>query len=180
MSDHDQSTIFYTRLVGEVYYTSVKEVMKDIDVANTQEHIKEIVLTMTSHGGDLPAAFALYDHIRASSKPIDIVVEGLCMSSAVMVLQAGRKRISRPHTVFMVHPSQIFLQEHDRPYMEFLSIVEQYRKNQQLFVELTISRSGIEKDKFEKLYSPRKYLTPIQAKKFGKNGLIDIISDQEV
>lgn len=166
MGDHHEeskSPIFYTRLVGMVEDKSIKDVMKDIDHANSHDHIKEIILTISSKGGWLYDGFALYDHIKASKKPIDIIAEGYCMSAAVMILQAGRKRISRPHTSFMVHPSNAS-QEERKPYSEFLLMVDEYKRNHDLFVKLTIDRPGISRSVFEKLYEPRKYLSAEQAK----------------
>lgn len=46
-----KSPIFYTRLIGIVDDKSIKEVMKDIDMANATEYVKEIVLTISSGGG---------------------------------------------------------------------------------------------------------------------------------
>lgn len=85
------------------------------------------------------------------------------MSAAVMILQAGRKRISRPHTSFMVHPSNMS-QENSKPYSEFLSIVEEYKRNHDLFVKLTIGRSKMKREAFEKIYEPRKYLSAKETK----------------
>ncbi|MBI4130283.1 ATP-dependent Clp protease proteolytic subunit [Candidatus Roizmanbacteria bacterium] len=166
--------IFYSRLIGGITDETVREVVKDIDTANTDKKIHRIVLTVASNGGQLYPAFALYDHIRASKKPVDIVAAGYCMSAAVMILQAGRKRLSYPHTVFMVHPSAYKLDER-RSYREFMMMVDSYKKEHDLFVELTIERSGMTKIEFEKIYEPRKYLTPEEAKKLGKHGLIDEI-----
>ena len=137
--EESKSPIFYTRLVGMVEDKSIKDVMKDIDHANS------------------------HDHIKASKKPVDIIAEGYCMSAGVMILQAGRKRISRPHTSFMVHPSN-YSQEDRKPYSEFLSMVEEYKRNHDLFVKLTIDRSGMSKSEFEKLYEPRKYLSAENAR----------------
>ncbi len=157
----------YTRLVGVVEPKSIKEVMKDIDQANAHEKdVDHIVLTIMSPGGWLYDGFALFDHIRASKVPIDIIAEGYCASSALMIMQAGRKRISRPHTSFMVHPSS-HRQEEPQPYEEFLSIVEQYKRNHDLFVTLTIQRSKMDRKEFEKLYEPRKYLSAQEALKLG-------------
>src|SRR5258708_40010619 len=101
----EKSPVFYTRLVGKVEEKSIKEVMEDIDTANSQEFVKEIILTITSTGGRLYDGFALYDYIKASKKPIDVIAAGYCMSAAVMIMQAARKRTSLPNTSFMVHPS---------------------------------------------------------------------------
>lgn len=161
--EKSKSPILYTRLVGMVEDKSIKDVMRDIDHANSEDHIQEIILTITSKGGWLYDGFALYDHIKASKKPVDIIAEGYCMSAAVMILQAGRKRMSSPHTSFMVHPSNMSLEE-KKPYSEFLSIVEEYKRNHDLFLKLTINRSGMSRSDFEKLYDPRKYLSAEKAK----------------
>lgn len=166
---------FYTRLIGEINYPAISDVIRDIDSANSDKKIQRIILTVISHGGDLFSGFALFDHIKASPKAVDIIAEGVCMSAAVMVLQAGRVRIARPHTLFMVHPSITYVEE--KAYNEFLSIVDQYKKNHDLFVRLTIGRSGMDRQEFERIYNPRKYLTPVEAKEFGTNGLIDIVEE---
>lgn len=168
-----QKGTFYTQLIGDIGYNSIREVIHDIDEANCDARVNHILLTIVSHGGDLLAAFALYDHIRASHKTIDIVAEGVCMSAAVTVLQAGHRRFSSPHTIFMVHPSISFVEE--KSYNEFLSIVDQFKKNHDLFVDLTINRSGMDRNEFERIYNPRKYLTPEEALNFGEHGLIDEI-----
>ncbi len=166
MNDNKLITV-YTLLVGVVEPKSVREVMKDIDQANAHEkEVKRVMLTIMSPGGWLYDGFALYDHIKASSVPVDIIAEGYCASSALMIMQAGRKRIARPHTSFMVHPSS-HRQEESEPYEEFLSIVEQYKRNHDLFVKLTIERSKMDRKQFEALYEPRKYLSPEEALKLG-------------
>ncbi|HLL61182.1 MAG TPA: ATP-dependent Clp protease proteolytic subunit, partial [Candidatus Nitrosocosmicus sp.] len=123
---------FHTYLVDSIKYESVKEVMKDIDTANLDPDVETIILTITSEGGFLFPAFALYDHIKASKKPVDIIAEGFCMSAAVVIMQAGRKRISRPNTLFMIHPSKNQIQE-NRLYSEFIAIVEELKRNYELF-----------------------------------------------
>lgn len=161
--EEQKSKIFYTGLVGTIDDKSIKEVMHDIDHANSLSHIERIIMTISSKGGFLYESFALYDHIIASEKPVDIIAEGFCMSSAVMILQAARKRLARPHTTFMVHPSHMALEER-KPYSEFLSIVEDYKRNHDLVIKLTIARSKISKANYEKLYEPRKYFTAAEAK----------------
>lgn len=170
------SNVFYTQLIGNIEDDTIKKVIEDLNIANSKEYVKEVRLTLVTYGGDLLYAFALYDHIQASAKPVDIIVEGACMSAGVMILQAARKRISRPNTVFMVHPSITSLEE--KAYPEFISIVDQYKKNHELFIRLSIERSGMSREEFERIYNPRKYLTPQEALSFGKHGLIDEILEK--
>lgn len=162
------------RLVGEINYESIKEPLRDLDEANNDDQYESLRLTITSWGGDLYCAFALYDQIKASRKPVDVVAAGVCMSAAVMVMQAARRRVSRPHTVFMVHPSSGSVE--GKPYPEFFAIADQYKKNHDLFVQLTTERAGIERAAFEQVYLPRKYLTPEEARSIGRYGLIDVIA----
>lgn len=173
MDNRSNSNIFYIQLVGDLDATNTKAVIEDINIANSKEYVTEINFYLTTYGGDLLYSFALYDHVRFSDKPIDIIAQGVCMSAGVMILQAARKRLSRPHTIFMVHPSISYIEE--KSYHEMISIVDQYKKNHELFVHLTIDRSQIGLEDFERLYNPRKYLTPLEAKEFGKHGLIDEI-----
>lgn len=176
MEEKERSPIFYTRLIGEITFDSIKEVLKDIDRANSLESVKKVVLAVNSPGGLFYPSFGLYDHVKGSPKHIDIIAEGYCASTAVMILQAGRKRISRPHTLFMVHPSWK-REEERKPYDEFFTIADQYRKDHDLFIRLSIERSGISRKEFEKMYQPRKYLTAQEALHFGPHGLIDAIKE---
>ncbi len=166
---------FYTMVVGDIDVGAVKDVIEDINIANAKAYVTDIKLTLVTYGGDLLYSFALYDHIKSSKKPIDITVEGVCMSAGVMILQAGRHRVARPHTIFMVHPSISYIEE--KSYHEMITIVDQYKRNHDLFIRLTIERSGMSLAEFERIYTPRKYLTPQEALEFGEKGLIDEISE---
>lgn len=174
-TDDKKQNIFYIQLVGEIEEHKVSHVMGELDIGNAKEYVDEIYLTLASYGGDILFGIALYEHIKASKKPVTIVATGVCMSIAVTILQAAKKRIARPHTLFMVHPSLSSLEESSYP--EFISIVDQYKRNHDIFVKLTIERSGMDKEDFEKIYTPRKYLTPEEALRFGKYGLIDEVRE---
>lgn len=167
------NTCYYTQLIGEVTDTKVTKLVEDLNRANADSTFSDIVITLMSYGGDILFGIGLYDQIKASTKPITIIAQGVCMSIAVTILQAATNRFARANTLFMVHPSISSLEE--RSYPEFISIVDQYKKNHDLFINLTIGRSGMTKDEFESIYNPRKYLTPLEARHFGRFGLIDQI-----
>lgn len=173
-NNESKSPTFYTRLIGGVDYASVKDVIKDVDMANSLNYVKEIYFTICSMGGLLYPAYALYDHIKTSKKPVDIIAKGTCMSAAVLILQAARRRLSTQNTVFMVHPSSYDVEQR-RPLDEFLTITEEYKRIHELCIKLTIERSGMNRNEFEKIYKPRKYLSPEEARKIGTHGLIDEI-----
>jgi hypothetical protein len=59
----------------------------------------------------------------------------------------------------MVHPSNYTVQkEVPRSYSEFLTMIENYKKQHDLFVRSSIERSGMKKKEFEAIYEPRKHL----------------------
>jgi ATP-dependent protease ClpP protease subunit len=174
-SQNQPEQTFHTYLIGKIEEGTIRDVLKSIDTANAHPSITTIQLTLCSRGGDFYSAFALYDHIKASKKSVDILAEGACMSSALMVLQAARKRLARPHTVFALHLSNIRVDEF-KEYHEFLELTEQYKRNQALFLRLTLERAGAKIDELERsLRGKRQHLTAQQAKEFGTNGLIDNI-----
>jgi ATP-dependent protease ClpP protease subunit len=172
MSQVKQPFTTFLHLFGDTNAPNIRDITRAIDIAIMDDYVDEICIILNSGGGNLYYAFGLYDHILASPKPIDIIAEGTCQSSAVMILQAARRRYSRPNTVFMVHPT--WNQIPDRTsYMEYLAETEQYKRNHELCVQLTIQRSGMSKITYEKFYDPIRYLTPEEALQFGQNGLID-------
>lgn len=174
-SKGDDPQIFYTSLVGTIDEGTVKHAIEEISIANAKGYIEEIRMTLATYGGDLLYSFGLYDHIKSSRIPVDIIAKGVCMSAGVMILQAARRRFATTHTLFMVHPSITNVEE--KSYQEMLQIVDQYKKNHTLFINLSVGRSGIDMEEFERIYTPRKYLSAEEACKFGKYGLIDEVID---
>lgn len=163
----------YVYIMGDLTFGSIADVLKAIDEANNDDTIKRIQLTIASGGGKLYAGFALYDYIKKSIKPVDTLAVGYCASASVMVLQAGAMRYAAPHTTFMVHPSSWSYE--DIPYPTLTNKMDQSHKDQDLFVQLTIERSGMSRKDFETMYNPIKYLSAKEALAFGKHGLIDKI-----
>jgi ATP-dependent Clp protease protease subunit len=162
-----------TRLIGQINASSVEDVMKDIDSANEQDDIHAIKMVLGSSGGSIYDGITLYDHILASEKPVDILAAGYCMSAAVTVLQAGRKRLSYPHTTFMIHPASYGMGM--QPLDDVKIGVKQYERLNETFLELTRGRSGMSKEEIEALYSPINYFNANEALDMGPNGLIDEI-----
>lgn len=69
--------------------------------------LKECNVLVMSAGGDIYSSFAVYDALKELSKSginVKILAEGICASAAAMIiLQAGNERLSRPSTRFLLH-----------------------------------------------------------------------------
>lgn len=166
----------YTRLIGQINENSIKDVLKDIDGANSNENKKLIILTLCSNGGALYYAQALYDSVKASRKPVVCIVSGQCMSAGLMVLQAAHKRVARSNTIFMLHQASYWREEHT--YIDEINIMsEEWNRLYKQFVTQSISKSTVTPAIFEKIAKPRKYFT---AKEALEMKFIDNISDEWV
>lgn len=69
-------------------------------------------LILSSSGGEVETALAAADmFLRAGD--VEVVAAGQCMSSAIVVLAAARRRLALPHTRFMTHAATASLQSAD-------------------------------------------------------------------
>jgi ATP-dependent Clp protease protease subunit len=64
---------------------------------------KELTVEINSPGGDVFAATAMYNALRASGKAITTKVMGVAASAASLVLMAGDKRVMPKNTHVMIH-----------------------------------------------------------------------------
>lgn len=158
-------------LTGDIDYTTTKDITHEIIIAQTDVTIQSINLYISSQGGYLPAAFGIWDIIKASQKPVTIIAVGFCGSAATMILQAGVKRLATENTTIFIHPSNMQV-EYSKPHQEYRNISQNYEENHILFMKLSSSKSGHTPEEFEKLCTPSLYLKPQEALKLGA-GLID-------
>jgi ATP-dependent Clp protease protease subunit len=68
-----------------------------------------VKLIIDSPGGELDAAFMLYDTIRMMKSPV-YTMGRICCSAAVILLAAGKKRYLLPHSKVMIHLPSAHLQ----------------------------------------------------------------------
>lgn len=164
---------YYTYLFGDTTFEAIQNVVRDIDTANASDEYTTIHLTLSSGGGLYLPAFALHDQIKASKKEVTIEATGICQSSALLILQAGSKRSATKNTVFMMHKTAHEIER--TAYEEFTKEVEQRKKENELFTQLTIDRSKISKEEFDKLTQNSLYFNSQEALTYG---LIDEISNR--
>ena len=70
-----------------------------------------LTVHINSAGGDPFAAIAIAHAIRHSDKEIEISVEGLCASAAILILCSGRKVTSAFNSLFMIHGVSVMLED---------------------------------------------------------------------
>jgi ATP-dependent Clp protease protease subunit len=92
-------------LCGEINKTSVRRVTTSL-IWSMTKGARPIFIFLSTPGGDVDAALALYDTIKGlvnSGVEIYTVAVGECFSAGTIVLQAGLKRFITPNTYLMIH-----------------------------------------------------------------------------
>lgn len=91
--------------LGDIDQETVDFCVKGMYLMETHDAKKPIELFISSHGGSIYDALALYDIMGTISCPIHTFAYGKCMSAAPLLLAAGERghRWVAQHTFFMHH-----------------------------------------------------------------------------
>ena len=93
-------------LMDQINHATCRDVIKWIMNHNLSDNpLPQLTLIINSPGGDVHAAFALIDTMKASSIPIKTVGLGLIASCGFLIFIAGQKgkRILTPNTSILSH-----------------------------------------------------------------------------
>ena len=67
------------------------------------EHLSKVTIFIKSDGGDVYAGLCAMDHMVASPLEITTVADGLCASSATLILFGGDRRVMFPNARILIH-----------------------------------------------------------------------------
>jgi ATP-dependent protease ClpP protease subunit len=73
---------------------------------DAQPDYSDITLRVNSPGGDAFAGVAIYNLLKASKKPVNVIVDGLAASAASIVCMAGDTITMNQGSVMMIHEAQ--------------------------------------------------------------------------
>lgn len=132
-----------------------------------------INLMLTTQGGDMSAALALINIMRASSIPIRTIALGETMSAGLVILMAGHQRVLTPYATLMSH---IFSTGTEGTYHQLKNAMEEIKRTNQRMIDFYVEFTGLDakyiKRKFLGLNDA--YISPESAI---KHNMIDLISD---
>ena len=77
--------------------------VRSLSILNKGANKSLITVYLHSVGGDEASGLGIYDSIKASKSPVDIVVIGKAYSMGMVILQAARTRILMPNASLMCH-----------------------------------------------------------------------------
>lgn len=95
------------RVIGNkiFFYTEVSDdsVFELVTKLHSLEHLSRVTLFIKSDGGDLYSGLCAMDHMRASPLHITTVADGMCASSATLILFGGDTRLMLPNSRVLIH-----------------------------------------------------------------------------
>jgi ATP-dependent Clp protease protease subunit len=93
----------YDEIGGDIFGNGVTPQML-AEALNTD--CANVTLRINSPGGDAFAGVSMFNLLRASSKPINVVVDGMAASAASIVAMAGDTIVMSKGAVMMIHEAQ--------------------------------------------------------------------------
>lgn len=141
--------------VPEIDYRCAVEFCKNMTILNTISK-NPITVFLNLAGGSVCDGMAIYDTIRLSRSPVDIIVLSQCCSMGTVILQAARKRTLTKNCDFMVHYGTISC---DETWMQAKSKMAYTQKSQETMFEIYAARCA--NGEFflnHKYYTPKQYI----------------------
>lgn len=107
MSTEEECSIGGMKVIGNkiFFYRDVDDesVFELVTQLHEMEHMSKITIFIKSDGGDVYAGLSAMDHLRASPLHVTTVADGLCASSATLILFGGDRRLMLPNARVLIH-----------------------------------------------------------------------------
>jgi ATP-dependent protease ClpP protease subunit len=146
----------YTKcyLIGDINGDNLRRLHSDLDDAIASKS-KAIILEITSVGGEIDAAMSMVSRITASPVPVITLASGVVASAAVIVFNAGCKRLIRPLTTVLIHPIRMDVEgnkgQHRAEY-------EQLTRDEALYAKLLANKSRLTVEQIIEFMQKETYL----------------------
>lgn len=131
-----------------------------------KENNKEILINITSYGGEVYAALQIVDEMKAVKSPVHTVCEGYCMSAAAMILSSGTKglRESMPSATIMVHQVSSHIEGNET---ELVRELDETKRLNDLMIAQFEENTGMSYEHIEAIISYDHFMSPGQAVSYG-------------
>lgn len=110
INTYENHIFFYTEVTPQSilqFNLDLMKLTKNIlgEAASRNKEPEEIVIHISSPGGDVFSGINAYDHISQASKlvPVHMVVEGDASSAASLMLMGASKRVISPNSFVLIH-----------------------------------------------------------------------------
>lgn len=129
---------------------------------------REIELFITSPGGDIDCAFAVYDTIRTIPNKVTTIASGQASSAATVVFLAGDNRLIMPNALIRLHTPGFFSDSGGR--FSLQDIESKHKNLKSIFdhlLRVSAERTGQSVKVLRNLCRRAKHLSAEEAVKYG-------------
>lgn len=153
--------------IGDVNEENVKKLFEQVLEIHKVGPREEIVLYITSHGGNPQLAFAFYDLVRVKGINLTTIVLGSADSSALIILLAGQTRKASVNSLFLLHNISREWEKISFDEDEIAATSADITKVQRLVDELLAIRTGHKLADVQERRRSRVSLTAVEAFEWG-------------
>lgn len=176
--DLEQGFVTIEGVINAPYASAVAREVREVHrlQQDDPDRAKHIEVLLLSGGGGVYPAMAMYDTFRNYPGTVNITATGIAASAAAMiVLQAGDRRLATPNTRLMVHEIRAWFGEGiAKPMSEAKDDQREMEALQEHIIHLLVGRSGKERAFWEERIQRRE--TWFSAEEAVTAGLIDGIA----
>ena len=136
---------------------------------------KPLDVHINSPGGDVFAAQAIYNQLKAYTGKVTMYIDGMCASAATIIACAGDTVIMPSNTIYMIHnPQSAMAGYYAAPQLDKISASLSAVKQTIVNVYLARVQGGLSEIQLKNKMDSETWMTADQAKSYG---FIDEISD---
>lgn len=154
-------------LQGEITSSTATELVANLLLLDRQSSTEEVVVYISSVGGDLIGLMAIYDTFQSIQAPIKTVCVGEAYSAAAIILAAGNKgmRSAYQNSRIMIHDIQLF--DLSGSHAEVEKESKRIKKDSRAIMEIIARHTGQSLRKIKRDCKADKYFTATEALSYG-------------
>ena len=137
---------------------------------------KDLIVRVNSPGGDVFAAQAIYNQLKAYTGKVTVKIDGMCASAATVIACVGETVIMPSNTIYMIHnPKSAMLGYYDAVQLEKVS--DRLTTVKQTIVNVYMGRGGnaLSEVQVKHKMDSEEWMTADKAKEYG---FVDEITDE--
>lgn len=108
-----KNNIFYR---GDIQQPQASDFcIKLLELADAYSESQNLIVHLTTNGGDLFAGISMYEALRQSKVPVHIVADACVCSAGTIVMLGAAKRFMYKTSVLMIHALSSWVHGHQKP-----------------------------------------------------------------
>lgn len=154
------------RYFGDINADTANQFVEGIDQALLKGGVSEIVVLLSSGGGDMYSAIGLYNYLKGIRLPIKVYNMGMVGSAATIIYSAGSERYTSAFSQFLLHSSSVG----SGPSVGATKLLELHRMARALdkqMIDILAATSGQSPKVIEELIATGATLSPDEAVRLG-------------